>query len=56
MKNKRWFHQEYIFKDYESPERYLIIIEVEDDTPITSFIVKLPRFYPEFSITPYLVN
>ena len=49
MKKKRIFLQEYFCVDFESHNQYLVIIEIEDDLPITSFVVKLPRIYAQFS-------
>lgn len=56
MNKKRIYLQEYFRIDYKSQDHYLVIIEIEGDLPITSFIVKLPKIYPQFSITPYLAN
>ena len=56
MGKRRMFQQEYFRIDFESADQYLIIIEIEDEVPLGTFIVKLPRFYPQFPITPYLVN
>lgn len=56
MKKKKWFIQEYLCIDFESPDRYIIIIEVEDDIPLTSLVVKIPKIYPQFPINPYIVN
>lgn len=56
MSKRRMFQQEYFRYDFESTDQYLIIIEIEDEVPIGTYIVKFPRFYPQFPITPYLVN
>jgi len=56
MKRKRTFFHQYFYHDYESPDQYVIIIEVEDEVPLNVFLVKVPRIYPIFTINPFLVN
>jgi len=56
MKKKRTFFHQYFYPDYESPDQYVIIIEVEDEVPLKVFLVKIPRIYPIFTINPFLVN
>ena len=50
MKNKTRFLQEYFCPDFERDFGYLVLIEIVDDIPIGSLIVKMPmahRFYEE---------
>jgi hypothetical protein len=54
-KNRTFFHQ-YFCADFESPDQYIVIIEVEDEVPLKVFLVKIPRIYPIFTINPYLIN
>lgn len=56
MGKRSMFQHEYFRFDFESADQYFIIIEIEDEVPVRTYIVKLPRFYPQFPITPYLVN
>lgn len=56
MKKKSTFFHQYFYPDYESPEQFMIIIEVEDEVPLNVFLVKIPRIYPIFTINPFLVN
>lgn len=51
MINKKLrFLQEYICIDYENDFGYLVLIEIVDDIPIRSYIVKIPpsfKYYEE---------
>lgn len=57
MKKRRRFFQEHIVLDDENREHYLVIIELNDDnTPINSFTVRVPKPNLKFPRNPYLLN
>ena len=57
MENKRRFIQEHLSLDFDSPDYYyLIIVEVEGYTVITSYVVKVPSPYLSSTINPYCKN
>lgn len=54
---KRKFCQEIFIMDVEKFECYLILIEFDDDDlPIRTFILDLPKLDERFKIYPYLKN
>lgn len=56
MKNKPRFIMEYLDVNDECPDIYYVIMEIVDDVPVNSFIVKSPRPYTLFPFNLYLKN
>ncbi len=56
MKKKIKFFQEHFCVDYETPDRYLLLIEVEDGIPVAAYVVKVPKPYLRCTLYPYVVN
>jgi hypothetical protein len=56
MKKKIKFFQEHFCVDYETPDRYLLLIEMEDRIPIAAYVVKVPEPFLRCTIYPYIVN
>jgi hypothetical protein len=56
MKKKTKFIQEHFCVDYETPDRYLLLVEVEDDIPVAAYVVKVPEPYLRCTLYPYVVN
>lgn len=56
MKSKPRFIMEYLDANDESPDIYYVIVELVDDVPVNSFIVKSPRPYTLFPFNIYLKN
>jgi hypothetical protein len=56
MKSKPRFIMEYLDANDESPDIYYVIVELVDDVPVNSFIVKSPRPYTHFPFNIYLKN
>lgn len=56
MKKKTKFIQEHFCVDYETPDRYLLLVEVEDDKPIAAYVVKVPEPFLRCYLYPYIVN
>ena len=55
-KSKPRFIMEYLDVNDESPDIYYVIMEIIDDIPVNSFIVKSPRPYTLFPFNIYLKN
>jgi hypothetical protein len=52
-------YQEHMRIDYDDPNRYLIIVEIEDNTPVASYVVRIPKsakycdqLYPYYYYVP----
>ena len=45
MKKKTRFLQEYFCLDFENDFGYLVLIEIVEDKPIASFVVKIPASF-----------
>ena len=56
MKKKTKFFQEHFCVDYETPDRYLLLIEVGDGRPVAAYVVKVPEPYLRCTLYPYVVN
>lgn len=56
MKKKIKFFQEHFCVDYETPDRYILLIEVEDGIPVAAYVVKVPEPYLRCTLYPYVVN
>lgn len=56
MKSKPRFIMEYLDISDEDPDMYYVIIQIEDDKPVNSFIVKSPKPYTLFPFNIYLKN
>jgi len=58
-KNPKFFQQQ-IRADHDSTDSYLLLIEIEDNIPIASYIVKIPESYKycfkAFPYYPEIVN
>lgn len=56
MKQQRRFIMEYLDISDEDPNMYYVIIEIVDDVPVNSLIVKSPKPYTLFPFNIYLKN
>jgi hypothetical protein len=57
MEKVRRFIHEHVNLDYDSPDHhYLVIIEIDDDEIIASYVVKVPAPYLRATINPYCKN
>jgi hypothetical protein len=56
-KMKRKFRQEYFIIDGDSLKWFLILIECdESDTPLQTYIIKVPETDGRFKLYPYIIN
>jgi len=56
LKRKIKFRQEYLALDYDGNDVYLLLVELEYDIPIRTFIVKVPKPDLRFTIYPFKQN
>lgn len=54
--SRRRFIMEYLSIEDETPDSYYVIVEIVDDIPVQSYIVKFPRPYVLFPFNLYLQN
>lgn len=57
MENKKIkYYQEFFRVDFEKPDYFIILIEVEDDTPKQSWVLKVPPIDVRCYMNPYVYN
>ncbi len=56
MKKNIKFLQELFYVDYETPDRYLLLIEVKDGIPVAAYVVKIPGAFLRCTYYPYIGN
>ena len=56
MKKNIKFLQELFYVDYETPDRYLLLIEVKDGIPKAAYVVKIPSAFLKCTLYPYIGN
>ena len=54
--SKSRFIQHAFYTDYDRPSDYLVIIEVIDDVPVATYLVKVPVPFMQFPLNPYFKN
>lgn len=56
MENKIRIMQQYIWTDFDKADEYLIIIELENDVPMATYMTKLPKPFTLFPLNLYIKN
>jgi hypothetical protein len=56
MKKKPKFLHEFFTIDWESPDRYLVLMEILDDKPVSVYFVKMPAPALRCTYYPYIQN
>jgi hypothetical protein len=56
MKIKRKFLHEFFTIDWESPDRYMVLIETVDDQPVSVYYIKIPPACLKCTYYPYIQN
>lgn len=56
MKEKISFRHEHFKVDFESQESFLVIVELVNFLPVSSYIVKVPNISHKLYVSPYSIN
>lgn len=56
MQNNTRFIQHAFYTEYDRPTDYIVIIEIVNDIPVATYIVKVPVPFMQFPLNPFFKN